>query len=146
DRHGVEPPGLPPPAARHLHGPQRRRLEVVEPPWRANADRGHGSGRLRGGPHDAAAYEADRAQDRPARAGFTCRERPPPPRVTATTPTAVSSTQVKSRVCAPSPKTTGRSPAARRPTNFGITSALLPVACSRGPYELNGRITVTGRP
>src|SRR3954470_4090665 len=65
--------------------------------------------------------------------------------VTATTPTAVSSTHVKSRVCEPSPKITGARPAAKRPTNFGITSALLPAACSRGPYELNGRITGTGR-
>ena len=51
----------------------------------------------------------------------------------ATIPAAVSSTQVKSRVWVPSPKITGRSPALIRETNFGITSALVPSACSRGP-------------
>jgi hypothetical protein len=61
-------------------------------------------------------------------------------------PRAVSSTQVKSRVCEPSPKMTGGKPARIRVANFGITSALVPLACDRGPYALNGRTTVTGRP
>ena len=67
--------------------------------------------------------------------------------VAATIPRAVSSTQVKSRVCEPVSEDHGRQ---RRQgsasANLGITSALVPSACERGPYELNGRITVTGRP
>jgi len=51
----------------------------------------------------------------------------------ATMPRAVSSTQVKSLVCEPSPKMTGGRPARSLVANFGITSALVPVACERGP-------------
>ena len=53
---------------------------------------------------------------------------------------------MKSRVWLPSPKITGGIPFVSLLTNLGITSALVPEECSRGPYALKGRTTVTGRP